>query len=160
LIEVDPSWRFHYNTPLMNGTFFPKNPKAARRWHVIDAKGQVLGRLAAEAAHLLRGKNKPTFTPYLDEGDFVVVLNAAQVKLTGNKLEQKTAFSHSIHPGGLKLVPYRRLMEEQPEKVIIRAVSGMLSKSKMRQRMLTRLKVYRDAAHPHGAQQPQAFSLS
>jgi large subunit ribosomal protein L13 len=90
----------------MSGTYFPHGNKAARRWHVIDGKDQVLGRLASHAATLLRGKGQPSFTPYLDQGDFVVIVNAAQVKLTGNKLTQKVAFSHSIYPGGLKLVPY------------------------------------------------------
>jgi large subunit ribosomal protein L13 len=144
----------------MSGTYFPHATKAPRRWHVIDAKDQVLGRLASHAALLLRGKAKPTFTPYLDEGDFVVILNAAQVRLTGNKLTQKVAFSHSIYPGGLKLVPYSRLMKEQPEKAIRRAVSGMLSKSKLRERMMTRLKIYRDGSHKHSAQAPQAYTLS
>jgi len=144
----------------MSGTYFPHSPKPVRRWHVIDGKDQVLGRLATQAAILLRGKNKPTFTPYLDEGDFVVILNASQVKLTGNKLTQKTAFSHSIYPGGIKLVPYVRLMKEQPEKAVRRAVSGMLSKSKLRARMLTRLKIYREATHKHAAQNPQPITLS
>ncbi len=144
----------------MNSTYFPHATKSERRWHVIDAKGQVLGRVASHAAQLLRGKTKPTYTPYLDEGDFVVVLNAAQVRLTGNKLTQKVAFSHSIYPGGLKLVPYTRLMAEQPEKAIRRAVSGMLSKSKLRARMLTRLKIYREGTHQHGAQNPQPYTLS
>lgn len=144
----------------MKSTYFPHNKQAQRRWHVIDAKDFVLGRLATRAADLLRGKGKPTFTPYLDEGDFVVVINAAKVKLTGNKLEQKVAYSHSLYPGGLKLVPYSRLMVEQPEKAITRAVSGMLSKSKLRARMLTRLKVYRDANHPHSVQQPQTLVAS
>jgi large subunit ribosomal protein L13 len=144
----------------MSSTFFPKNPKPERQWHVVDAKGQVLGRLATRVASLLRGKGKPTFTPYLDEGDFVVVLNAAQVKLTGKKLEQKMAFSHSLYPGGLKLVPYSRLMKEHPERAIVRAVSHMLTKSKLRDRMLRRLKVYPDATHPHGAQQPVVYPLS
>jgi large subunit ribosomal protein L13 len=144
----------------MERTYFPHGSKTDRQWHVIDAKDQVLGRLASHAAQLLRGKGKPTFTPYLDEGDFVVILNAAQVKLTGNKLTQKTAFSHSIYPGGLKLVPYSRLMKEQPEKAIRRAVSGMLSKSKLRERMLTRLKIYREGTHQHGAQKPQTYTLS
>lgn len=144
----------------MAGTYFPHAPQPVRRWHVIDATGHPLGRLASHAAQLLRGKGKPTFTPYLDEGDFVVVLNAAQVKLTGNKLTQKVAFSHSIYPGGLKLVPYSRIMKEKPETAIRRAVSGMLSKSKLRARMLTRLKIYRDAAHRHAAQSPQPYSLS
>jgi len=145
----------------MNTTYFPKKKDTfERRWHIIDAKGQVLGRMATRVAELLRGKGKPTFTPYLDEGDFVIVINAAEVKLTGNKLEQKVAFSHSMYPGGLKLVPYSRLMAENPEKVVSKAVSAMLSKSKLRERMMTRLKVYRDAAHPHSAQQPQVYALS
>jgi len=144
---------------MVSGTYFPHAPAPVRRWHVIDAKDQILGRLATHAASLLRGKGKPTFTPYLDEGDFVVILNASQVKLTGNKLTQKVAFSHSIYPGGLKLVPYSRLMKEQPEKAIRRAVSGMLSKSKLRDRMLTRLKIYREGSHKHGAQNPQAYAL-
>jgi len=144
----------------MTSTYFAKSPQPVRKWHVIDAKGQVLGRLATRAANLLRGKGKPSFTPYLDEGDFVVVLNAAHVKLTGNKIEQKVAFSHSMYPGGLRLIPYKRLMKETPEKAITRAVSGMLSKSKIRARMLSRLKVYKDAVHPHSAQQPQAYTLS
>ncbi len=103
----------------MKSTYFPqKNDTPNRQWHLIDAKGQVLGRLATRVATLLRGKGKPTFTPYLDEGDFVVVINAGAVKLTGNKLEQKTAFSHSMYPGGLKLVPYSRLIVEKPERVV------------------------------------------
>ena len=144
----------------MKSTFFPKAPVANRKWHIIDAKNIVLGRLATRAAALLRGKGKPTFTPYLDDGDFVIVLNAAQVRLTGDKLRQKTAFSHSIYQGGLKLVPYVRLMKEHPERAIERAVSGMLCKNKMRDRMLRRLKVYRDDVHPHSAQLPQPHSLS
>jgi len=144
----------------MSQTFFPKSPAPARQWHLLDARDQPLGRLATRAATLLRGKHKPTFSPYLDEGDFVVILNAAQVKLSGNKLDQKVAFSHSLYPGGLKLVPYRRLMAEKPETAVVRAISGMLSKSKLRARMLTRLKVYRDEKHPHVAQQPQTYALS
>ena len=143
----------------MTSTYFPTT-KSERRWHVIDAKDQVLGRVASHAALLLRGKAKPTFTPYLDEGDCVVILNAAQVKLTGNKLTQKVAFSHSIYPGGIKLVPYSRLMKEQPEKALRRAISGMLAKNKMRERMLTRLKIYRATTHPHAAQDPKPYSLS
>lgn len=144
----------------MGTTFFPTQIDPNRPWHLIDAKGQVLGRLATRVASLLRGKGKPTFTPYLDQGDFVVVLNAAQIKLTGKKLEQKVAFSHSMYPGGLKLVPYSRLMQENPEKAVVRAVSHMLTKSKLRDRMLRRLKVYRDAAHPHAGQNPQSYALS
>src|SRR5947208_9992082 len=107
----------------MKSTYFPQKNKAPdRQWHVIDAKGQVLGRLATRVATLLRGKGKPTFTPYLDEGDFVVVINAAEARLTGKKLVQKVAFSHSMYPGGLKLVPYHRLMAENPERAIEKAV--------------------------------------
>ena len=145
----------------MNSTYFPQtSAQPHRQWHVVDAKGQVLGRLATRVATLLRGKHKPSFTPYLDEGDFVVVVNASEVKLTGHKLDQKVAYSHSLYPGGLKLVPYRRLMQENPEKVVTKAVSAMLCKNKLRERMLTRLKVYRDATHPHSAQQPQVYALS
>jgi large subunit ribosomal protein L13 len=144
----------------MSGTIFPQTQKINRRWHVIDGKDQVLGRLASHAARLLRGKGNPTFTPYIDGGDFVVIVNAAQVKLTGNKLTQKTAFSHSIYPGGLKLVPYTRLMKEQPEKAVRRAISGMLSKTKLRDKMLARLKVYREGSHRHSAQNPQPYTLS
>ncbi|MFA5976114.1 MAG: 50S ribosomal protein L13 [Elusimicrobiota bacterium] len=144
----------------MSSTFFPKKDRQTHQWHLVDAKGQVLGRLATRVAGLLRGKGKPTFTPYLDEGDGVIVFNASKVRLTGNKIEQKVAYSHSLYPGGLKLVPYTRLMKENPERVIVRAVSGMLSKSKLRDRMLTRLKVYAGAEHPHASQQPQLLTLS
>lgn len=145
----------------MKSTYFPdKNTPVARRWHLVDAKGQILGRMATRVAGLLRGKGKPTFTPYMDEGDFVIIINAAQVKLTGNKLKQKVAFSHSMYPGGLKLVPYSRLMVENPERAVEKAVSAMLTKSKLRACMLTRLKIYRDGTHPHAAQQPQVYALS
>jgi large subunit ribosomal protein L13 len=145
----------------MKSTYFPqKGVLPDRRWHVVDANGQVLGRLATRIAGLLRGKGKPTFTPYLDEGDFVIVINAAQVKLTGKKLDQKVAYSHSLYPGGLKLVPYSRLMVEHPERAVEKAVSNMLCKNKLRAQMLTRLKIYRDAAHPHAAQKPQVLALS
>jgi len=140
-------------------TYFPKTKTPDRQWHVVDAKGEVLGRLATRVAGLLRGKGKPSFTPYLDEGDFVVIVNAEHVKLTGNKLEQKVAFSHSLYPGGLKLVPYSRLMVERPERAITHAISGMLCKNKTRATMLKRLKIYRGAAHPHSAQQPQSMTV-
>jgi large subunit ribosomal protein L13 len=144
----------------VNSSYFPISPKPVRQWHVVDAKDVPLGRVATRVATLLRGKHKPSFSPYLDEGDFVIVINAASVKLTGNKLEQKVAFSHSIYPGGLKLVPYKRLMAEKPERAVVRAVNGMLCKNKLRARMLTRLKVYRDASHRHGVQQPKEYALS
>jgi large subunit ribosomal protein L13 len=144
----------------MSPTYFPQKSNPTRHWHVVDAKDQALGRVATRVANLLRGKGKPSFTPYLVEGDFVIVLNAAKIRLTGNKLQQKVAFSHSMYPGGLKLVPYARLMKENPQKAVVRAISGMLSKSRLRARMLTRLKVYADASHPHSNQQPASFALS
>jgi len=150
--------KFAYNLPSMS-TYFPKTKVVDRQWHIIDAKDVVLGRLATRVANLLRGKGKPTFTPYLDGGDFVVVVNAEHVKLTGDKLNQKTAFSHSLYPGGLKLTPYSRIMSEKPERAITRAVGGMLSKSTLRAKMLTRLKVYRGEKHPHSAQQPEPLKV-
>jgi large subunit ribosomal protein L13 len=141
-------------------TIFPTSKTVHRAWHVLDAKGKVLGRLATQAAHLLRGKGKPTFSTHLDEGDFVIIVNADHVKLTGNKLEQKVAFSHSLYPGGLKLVPYSRLMSEKPERAIERAISGMLPKNKFRARMLTRLKVYRGETHRHAAQKPEPLTVA
>jgi len=141
-------------------TYFPKNSAPARKWHIIDAKDRPLGRLATQVAGLLRGKGKPTFTPYIDGGDYVVVVNAEKVLLTGKKREQKVIYSHSLYPGGLKLAPYSRLMKEQPQRVIEHAISGMLCKNKYRETMLTRLKVYRDETHPHAAQQPQPIQAA
>lgn len=135
-----------------NKTFMPKTEEIQRKWHLMDAKGKVLGRLATQIADVLRGKNKALFTPYVDCGDFVVVTNAEKVVLTGKKIDQKTDFRHSGYPGGDKYVPYRKLMEERPERVIELAVKGMLPKNKLADRQITRLKVYRDGKHPHQAQ--------
>lgn len=132
-------------------TVFPNPSEISRRWRLIDASGQILGRLASQVAGLLRGKGKVLFTPQMDAGDFVVVINAGQVRLTGKKREQKFAFHHTKYPGGVRLVPYRRLMAEHPEEAVRRAVMGMLSKSKLRDRMSARLKVYPGPDHPHGA---------
>lgn len=143
----------------MQTTFFPKAQNINRSWHHMDAKDYVLGRLATHAASLLRGKHKPTFTPYLDQGDFVVITNAGQVKLTGKKLEQKVSYRHSIYPGGLRLVPYSRLMKEKPEEAIRHAVSGMLSKSKLRDKMLARLKIYKGSEHPHASQSVAEYKI-
>jgi large subunit ribosomal protein L13 len=125
-----------------------------RRWVVIDASGQVLGRLAARVASILRGKDKPTFAPHVDGGDFVVVVNAAKVRLTGRKLEQKRRFRHSGYPGGLKEVTYERLMQTHPERVVEYAVKGMLPNTPLGRRMFRKLKVYSGADHPHRAQRP------
>lgn len=132
---------------------------AARKWWVIDAKGQPLGRLASKIATVLRGKNKPTFTPHVDTGDFVVVINAAEVKLTGRKPAQKTYHRHTGRPGSLKTENFRDLIERRPEVPIEQAVSGMLPKNKLGRSLIKKLKVYPTAEHPHAAQQPQTLSL-
>jgi large subunit ribosomal protein L13 len=129
-------------------------------WHVVDASGVPLGRLASAVAQLIRGKHKPTFTPHMDGGDFVVVVNAAKVKLTGKKLEQKKYFGHSGYMGHESFTPVQQLLEKKPELVIERAVFGMLPKNSLsRQRLRLKLKVYRSAEHPHEAQQPKPFAV-
>jgi len=135
--------------------------KAGAQWFVVDAKDQVLGRLATKVARLLIGKDKPTFTPYLDSGDHVVVINADQIKMTGNKVEQKFYYSHSGYPGGLKEVPAKRVRQAKPEWVVREAIVGMLPKNKLRARRAKKLRVYRDAAGlaRHAGQKPQAVAV-
>ena len=135
--------------------------KAGAQWFVVDAKDQVLGRLATKVARLLIGKDKPTFTPYLDSGDHVVVINANQIKMTGNKVEQKFYYSHSGYPGGLKEVPAKRVRQAKPEWVVREAIVGMLPKNKLRARRAKKLRVYRDAAglSRHAGQKPQAVAV-
>jgi large subunit ribosomal protein L13 len=133
-------------------TYLPKVDAIERKWHLIDADGKVLGRLAVEVAEKLRGKRKVFYTDHIDCGDFVVVTNAAKIVLTGKKLDQKTHFTFSGYPGGGKLKPYSVLMTEDPEKAVMYAVKGMLPKNKLADKQLTRLKVYRDDKHSHGAQ--------
>jgi large subunit ribosomal protein L13 len=135
--------------------------KVGAQWFVIDATNQVLGRLATKAARLLIGKDKPVFTPYLDSGDHVVVINADKVKMTGNKVEQKVYHSHSGYPGGLKAVPAKRVRESRPEWVVREAIVGMLPKNKLRARRARKLRVYRDAAGlaRHVGQKPQAVAI-
>lgn len=128
-------------------------------WYVVDAKGQVLGRLATRIAHVLRGKHKPQFVPHLDVGDFVVVVNAAGVRLTGNKGAQKMAHRHSGYPGSLKSIPFARILEETPEKLVEQAVRGMLPKNAVGRAQLRKLKVYAGPEHPHEAQNPKPFPL-
>ncbi|OIO04552.1 MAG: 50S ribosomal protein L13 [Elusimicrobia bacterium CG1_02_63_36] len=130
-----------------------------RRWILIDAKDAVLGRLATKAANLLRGKTKRYFTPSVDCGDFVVVTNAAKIKVTGNKEEQKFYFSHSGYPRGAKVTPFRNQMEKDPRKVIMLAVKRMLPETLLRQHQMRRLKVYPGEAHPHSAQKVEALSV-
>jgi large subunit ribosomal protein L13 len=133
----------------------PAEAKAARAWWVIDAEGKPLGRLASLVATVLRGKNKPTFTPHVDTGDFVIVVNAAKVKLTGRKLEQKLYVRHSGEPGGFREEPYGKLLARKPELPVTKAVKGMLPKNILGRELLTKLKVYAGPDHPHAAQKPQ-----
>jgi large subunit ribosomal protein L13 len=136
-----------------------KASEIERRWYVVDAAGQPLGRLASKVAHVLRGKHRPLYTPHVDTGDFVIVTNAAQVRLTGNKLENKQYYHHSGYPGGLKAESYGKLLERKPEFVIERAVKGMLPKNSLGRQMFRKLKVYSEGTHPHVAQKPEPFPL-
>jgi len=141
-------------------TFSPKDSDITRQWHVIDASGVVLGRLASQTAVLLRGKHKPIFAPHVDTGDFVIIVNADKVALSGNKLEQKQAYRHSGYPGGLRSVSYGELMEKHPERAVEKAVRGMLPKNSLGRKTLRKLKVYAGPDHPHQAQQPAPFEIT
>ena len=136
-------------------TFMAKPGQIERKWHVLDAEGKTLGAVATEAAVLLRGKHKPTYTPHVDTGDFVIVVNAEKAVLTGNKLQQKEYITHSGYPGGLKRTKYSVMMQNKPERVMEKAVKGMLPKNKLGQKMYKKLKVYRGPDHPHQAQKPE-----
>ncbi len=141
-------------------SFMAKTEEVERKWYVIDAEGKVLGRMASEIAKILRGKNKPIYTPHVDTGDFVIVINAEKVVLTGNKLDQKLYRKHSQYPGGLKEIPYRRIMAEKPEMAVYKAVKGMLPHSPLGRKMLKKLKIYKGSEHGHEAQQPVALELN
>jgi large subunit ribosomal protein L13 len=141
-------------------TYTPKPGQIERAWHVIDATDVVLGRLASEVAILLRGKHKAVFAPHLDAGDFVIVINAAKVALTGDKLNQKRAYRHSGYPGGLKSVTYGELMAKRPEEVVRKAVRGMLPKNRLARQQLAKLKIFAGPTHPHAAQQPEPHDLT
>ena len=141
-------------------TFTPKAGDAVRQWHVIDATDVVLGRLASQTAALLRGKHKATFAPHVDMGDFVIIINADKVALTGAKLQQKRAYRHSGFPGGLKSETYAQLLERDPAKAVEKAVRGMLPKTTLGRQQLTKLKVYAGAEHPHTAQKPVPYTIS
>ena len=140
-------------------TFVPKKEDIERNWWLIDAEDKVLGRLATEVSILLRGKNKPGFVPFLDTGDFVVVVNADKIKLTGKKLEQKKYYSHTGYPGGIKEKTAKELMEKNPEDIIRKAVWGMIPKNKLGRAVHKKLKVYRGPEHPHEAQQPKEYQF-
>jgi large subunit ribosomal protein L13 len=140
-------------------TFSPKDSDITRQWHVIDATDVVLGRLASHVAVLLRGKHKPIFAPHIDTGDFVIVVNADKVSLSGAKLQQKQAYRHSGYPGGLRSVSYADLMAKHPERAVEKAVRGMLPKNSLGRKTLSKLKVYAGPTHPHQAQQPQPYEI-
>ncbi|CAN5284859.1 50S ribosomal protein L13 [soil metagenome] len=140
-------------------TFMPKVSEIERQWFVVDAEGQTLGRIATKIATLVRGKHKPTYTPHLDVGDYVIVINAEKVRLTGRKEEQKNYFRHSNYPGGLTTTSFRSMIEKHPERVIEFAVKGMLPGSTLAKQQLLKLKVYAGPNHPHAAQQPTTLEL-
>lgn len=140
-------------------TFSAKATEINQNWLIIDAEGQTLGRMATAIATRLRGKHKAEFTPHVDTGDYVVVVNAEKVRVTGNKAKDKMYYSHSGYPGGLKSIPFEKLIDKSPEKVIKLAVKGMLPKTPLGRSMFKKLKVYAGAKHPHEAQQPQALQL-
>ncbi len=141
-------------------TYTPKATDVERRWYVIDADDVVLGRLASQVAVLLRGKHKPTFAPHVDTGDFVIVVNAEKVALTGSKREQKLAYRHSGFPGGLSATSYTVLLEKSPRRAVEKAVKGMLPHTSLGRRQLSKLKVYAGPEHPHAAQQPVPYDIT
>ncbi|MCI7551968.1 MAG: 50S ribosomal protein L13 [Actinomycetaceae bacterium] len=140
-------------------TYSPKPGDVEKKWYVIDATDVVLGRLAAQVANLLRGKHKPNFAPHADTGDYVIIINAEKVALTGSKREQKMAYRHSGYPGGLRATSYAELLEVNPEKAVMKAVAGMLPKNALGRQQLTKLKVFRGSEHPHAAQKPEPYEL-
>lgn len=144
----------------MNKTILPTAETLDQKWYVIDAADQRLGRLATEVAMILRGKNKPTFTPHLDTGDFVIVVNADKVTVTGKKREQKLYRRHSGRPGGMKVETFDKLQARLPERIVEKAVKGMLPKNSLGRQLFTKLKVYAGPNHPHAAQKPEALTLN
>ena len=143
----------------MNKTYLPNPTTLERQWYLIDAEGLRLGRLASEIAKILRGKNKPTYTPHLDTGDFVIIVNADKVAVTGRKASQKLYRRHSGRPGGMKVETFEKLQARSPERIIEQAVRGMLPKNRLGRQLFTKLKVYAGAEHPHAAQQPQVLAI-
>lgn len=138
-------------------TYSQKASEVQREWYVIDATDHVLGRLATQIATLLRGKHKPTFTPSMDGGDFVIVTNVEKIRLTGRKPEQKVYYRHTGYPGGLKTIPYKMMQAKHPDRVLRLAVKGMLPKNRLGRRLLTKLRIYSGPNHPHLAQQPKPY---
>lgn len=143
----------------MRTTYMAKPAEVERKWYIIDAEGKTLGRLASEAAALIRGKHKTTFTPHVDTGDFVVIVNADKIVLTGKKLQNKMYYRHSFYPGGLKVTSAQEMLNKKPERMVELAVQGMLPKTRMGNKMKLRVKVYAGVEHPHQAQQPEVYEL-
>ncbi|MFM7425191.1 MAG: 50S ribosomal protein L13 [Elainella sp.] len=144
----------------MEKTYLPPVAEIERNWYVVDAADQRLGRLASEVARVLRGKNKPTYTPHLDTGDFVVIINAEKVLVTGKKSSQKLYRRHSGRPGGMKVEPFNKLQARLPERIVEQAVKGMLPKNSLGRQLFTKLKVYAGAEHPHQAQKPEVLTIN
>jgi len=140
-------------------SFMARPREAERKWLLIDAEGQTLGRLATGIARLLRGKDKPQYTPHVDTGDFVVVVNAEKVVVTGKKAEQKVYYRHSGYPGGLKTTSYEEMLERKPTEILRRAVKGMMPKTRLGRQQLKKLKIYAGSEHPHGAQRPESYEV-
>ncbi|RAK07750.1 LSU ribosomal protein L13P [Halanaerobium saccharolyticum] len=140
-------------------TYMANNETVERNWYVVDAADKTLGRLASEIAQYIRGKHKPTFTPHVDMGDYVIVVNAEKIKLTGKKWDDKKHYSHTNYPGGINEITYRELRAKNPEFIIEKAVKGMLPHNKLGRKMIKKLKVYSGANHPHQAQQPEQLEL-
>ena len=140
-------------------TYSVKAGEIERRWFVVDAQGKILGRLATEIARILRGKNKPQYTPHVDVGDFVVVINADRVRVTGKKAEQKVYRRHSGYPGGMKETSYERMMERKPTEILRKAVYGMMPKTRLARQQFRKLKIYAGPEHPHAAQNPQRLEV-
>ncbi len=140
-------------------TFVPTEGAVKKQWRIIDAEGQVLGRVAAEAAKLLRGKYKPEYTPFLDCGDPVIIINAAKIRITGAKMEQKTYYRHSGYPGGLKEIRLNAMMRKHPTRALEIAIKGMLPGNRLGRKLATQFRIYADASHPHEAQHPLPFEL-
>lgn len=141
-------------------TIFAKKTDVEQKWHIIDADGLVVGRLASQVANVLRGKNKPIFTPHADTGDFVIIVNADKVRFTGNKLEQKTYYHHSGFPGGIKKEVAKDIMGKNPERILISAIRGMIPKNRLGRQQLSKLKVYSGPDHPHKSQNPETLNLN
>ena len=145
---------------MSSGTYMPNPQDVARKWYVVDGSGIPLGRLASEVAKILRGKNKPIYTPHADTGAFVIIVTGGEVALTGKKLDTKIYYHHSLYPGGLKSMKYRDFMAKKPERAVEKAVKGMLPHNRLGDQMFTKLKVYAGPEHPHAAQKPEPLVIN